>query len=389
MKNDGEFVPTKLTLLTILLASTLMLLGGAAVAPALPQIQIAFPDADPMFIDMVITLPPLAIAVSGLLIGMLADRLGKVKVLIPSLLIFAVAGLTGYFLDDLWLLLAGRFFVGIGIAGISACCTALITEYYNGDRRVKILGYQTAAMGIGILFLEIGGGTLAEFGWHEPFLIYAVGLLIFLMALVSVKEPVNKDRGEIEDSGKFNRKAVIACYAGAFLLMMAMFSVPTKLAAFMVETVDASPAITGILLGLNGVMNSAMCLAYWPISFRIPRKYILGIAFTLMGAGLLCFFFANDIPTVLLCLFLVGMGLGLGTTTIVNILSSSVSPTRSGMIMGGYATFLNLGMFTATFVVAALIALSGDLRGMYVSMGAVAVVSAALFFVVIPRVDRA
>lgn len=80
-----EFKPTKLSMIAILLASMLMLMGGAAVAPALPAISLAFPDASESLINLIITLPSLAIAITGLLIGALSDKIGKVKVLLASL----------------------------------------------------------------------------------------------------------------------------------------------------------------------------------------------------------------------------------------------------------------------------------------------------------------
>ena len=56
--------------------------------------------------------------------------------------------------------------------------------------------------------------------------------------------------------------------------------------------------------------------------------------------------------------------------------------------MGGYGTALNLGQFSATFVIAALITMSGSLRGMYVSMGFIALIAAILFFIALPKVDE-
>lgn len=52
--DKGAFVPTRLTLLSMLLVSMLMLMGGAAVAPALPLIHAAFPDRD-FAVSLIIT----------------------------------------------------------------------------------------------------------------------------------------------------------------------------------------------------------------------------------------------------------------------------------------------------------------------------------------------
>ena len=136
MQEVKQFTPTKLTLLTILLCSMLMLMGGAAVAPALPLIEQVFPGQDTL-VSMIITIPSLAVAVVGFAMGALADRLGKVRVLATSLVVFTAAGAVGYLMEggsdtQLYILLAFRFVVGIGIAGISSAVIALPAEYLPG-----------------------------------------------------------------------------------------------------------------------------------------------------------------------------------------------------------------------------------------------------------------
>ena len=93
-----------------------------------PEIGMVFPQYDSFVINLIISLPSLAIVLAGLVIGALADRLGKVRVLLVSLALFGVAGVSGYFINDIPTLLVGRFFVGVGIAGISCRCTALVAE---------------------------------------------------------------------------------------------------------------------------------------------------------------------------------------------------------------------------------------------------------------------
>ena len=110
--------PTKMTLITLLLASMLILMGGAAIAPALPAISEVFPDASEFVISLIITLPSLSVAIFGLVMGRMADKIGKVRVLVLSLLILAISGISGYFLDDLTAILIGRFTLGIGIGEI-------------------------------------------------------------------------------------------------------------------------------------------------------------------------------------------------------------------------------------------------------------------------------
>ena len=108
-REKGVFKPTKLTLVAILLSSMLILMGGAAVAPALPLIEANFPGQESL-VSLIITLPSLAVAIVGYAIGVLADRLGKVRVLLTALAIFTVFGFAGYFMEgNIWMMLAVRF----------------------------------------------------------------------------------------------------------------------------------------------------------------------------------------------------------------------------------------------------------------------------------------
>lgn len=118
----------------------LPLMGATAVAPALPLISQAFPGFLKVIISMIITLPSLAVALTGIFVGMAIDRFGKVPIFVLSLVLFTFAGISGYFLDSFPIILLGRIILGIGLGGILTSVTILITSYYTGAERDKILG---------------------------------------------------------------------------------------------------------------------------------------------------------------------------------------------------------------------------------------------------------
>ena len=129
--------------------------------------------------------------------AMMATKIGMAKTFILSLAIFTVTGTMGYFASTIWELLAYRFLLGIGIAGIATTSTALIGMYYSGMKRMQIIGLQSAAMGIGCLILETLGGVLADIGWKEPFLVYLIGIPIILVSLLGIRD-IEFDSSEYE-----------------------------------------------------------------------------------------------------------------------------------------------------------------------------------------------
>lgn len=380
---SGAFKPTRLTLVSMLLASMLMLMGGAAVAPALPLIHAAFPDRD-FAVSLVITLPSLAVGCTGLVIGSLADRFGKVRTLVVSLMVFTMAGASSFLLEDLNVILGMRFLVGIGIAGITATVTALMAEYYTGMERVKVLSYQSAAMGIGVLVLEYTGGSLAAYSWHEPFLVYLIGIPILLMCILSMREPERTVRASADDAPRqANRRLILVCYAAIFVCQMMMFLIPTKIPTFLEDPAlpgHVSASVVGLFLGLNGIVNTIVSLFYRRIVSRIRPFLIIGMGFLLLGVGMVILMVSPTVGTALATMVLVGAGMGMVSPAISNTLAGEATSSTSGKIMGGYSTFLNFGQFAISLISVPLLAMvGGSIPDMFAVMGVAAIVVAMLF----------
>ena len=387
MQEVKQFTPTKLTLLTILLCSMLMLMGGAAVAPALPLIEQVFPGQDTL-VSMIITIPSLAVAVVGFAMGALADRLGKVRVLATSLVVFTAAGAVGYLMEggsdtQLYILLAFRFVVGIGIAGISSAVTALIAEYYTGMDRVRALSYQSAAMGVGVLILEYTGGVLAEFSWREPFLVYLIGVPILLMVLLTMREPQREDHGSmgrITPERKANKWLLTICYITIFVAMTMAFLLPTKMPTYLQTELAVSTSVTGLFLGVHGVTNACFSLMYRRFVQRISPFSIIAVGFLLLAIALLTLEVSESVASAVVMMIVAGAGLGMVCPAVSNTLAGETTASTSGKIMGGYSTCLNLGQFSISLISVPLFAAVGssypDLFGV---MAVVAVVACIMF----------
>ena len=369
MQEVKQFTPTKLTLLTILLCSMLMLMGGAAVAPALPLIEQVFPGQDTL-VSMIITIPSLAVAVVGFAMGALADRLGKVRVLATSLVVFTAAGAVGYLMEggsdtQLYILLAFRFVVGIGIAGISSAVTALI------------------AMGVGVLILEYTGGVLAEFSWREPFLVYLIGVPILLMVLLTMREPQREDHGSmgrITPERKANKRLLTICYITIFVAMTMAFLLPTKMPTYLQTELAVSTSVTGLFLGVHGVTNACFSLMYRRFVQRISPFSIIAVGFLLLAIALLTLEVSESVASAVVMMIVAGAGLGMVCPAVSNTLAGETTASTSGKIMGGYSTCLNLGQFSISLISVPLFAAVGssypDLFGV---MAVVAVVACIMF----------
>ncbi len=96
--------------ISLLLISMMTMMAGAVIAPSLPQIKQVFIDIEniDLLSRLIITLPALFIAIFSPLAGYLADRFGRKKLLLTSLVLYAIGGSSGYFVNDIYYILIGR-----------------------------------------------------------------------------------------------------------------------------------------------------------------------------------------------------------------------------------------------------------------------------------------
>ncbi len=141
----GVTGPSTATAVTLLAASTLTVMAPTIVAPALPSIAREFAGvarAD-LLVPLVLTLPALVIALTASGAGALVDRIGR-RVLLGGILLYGLAGGTGWFVSSLPALLAGRVGLGLAIAAALTAVTTLIGDLYGGRARSRMLARQAA-----------------------------------------------------------------------------------------------------------------------------------------------------------------------------------------------------------------------------------------------------
>src|ERR1044071_581858 len=109
-----------------------------------------------------------------LLGGRAADLLGRRRVFLISLGVFAVASLLGALVDDGTLLIATRFIKGVSAAFTAPAGLSIITTSFpEGTARNKALAVYTATGATGFSLGLVIGGLLTEIGWRWVFFLPA------------------------------------------------------------------------------------------------------------------------------------------------------------------------------------------------------------------------
>ena len=159
----GEFIAMMSMLMSTIAISVDTLL------PAFDEIEAQF-DLDPLNspVSLTITVFFIAMGVSTLVWGPLADRFGRKPVMYASLILVVVGALVSTFAPTFEVLLAGRVFWGAAAAGPRTVILAIVRDSYEGDVMARIMSLVTAvflivpilAPGLGELLLLVGSWRL-------------------------------------------------------------------------------------------------------------------------------------------------------------------------------------------------------------------------------------
>jgi MFS family permease len=128
-------------------------------------------------------------ALGGVGFGILADRFGRARTLVITILIYAVfTGLAG-FSHSWWELAAYRFVTALGIGGEWAAGATLVAEVWPESLRVKGAGLLQSAWGVGYFFAAAIYFGLSAQSWRLMFFVGIVPALVAVLARLKVREP--------------------------------------------------------------------------------------------------------------------------------------------------------------------------------------------------------
>lgn len=366
--------------ITLLLASGLTIMSATTIAPALPQIAKFFSGNAEILSKLVLTIPALFIAVFSPVMGVLLSRFGRVRILFISLVLYAVAGSSGYFIEGIFALLTGRAILGIAVAGIMTTTTTLIGDYFTGEARNRFTGMQSMFSALcGVLFVVVGGG-LAEYGWHTPFLIYLFSLVVLGFGIFTLSEPEVKvySNLETENEKTYSKKLVAIIMGTAFITMVVFNMAPVQIPFLLKEISVSSSRLIGVAIScftLGGAITSGL---YGVIKKKLSHSQVNVLAFLLFGIGYMLVGFSNSYYQVLICLSITGIGGGMMLPNAMVWLLSATPARERGMMMGLLSSFIFLGQFVSPIIVQPIIGLV-DLSTTFVIVGLFALLISGLY----------
>lgn len=350
------------TNLQIMFGVTLMvILGVSSIMPVLPELTVKL-NIPARSIGLVVTVFALPGVLLAPLAGILADRVGRKKVLVASLLIFGLFGTACGFADSFETLLLLRLLQGVGMAPIGVLNTTLIGDLYDGTDRITAMGYVGTVLSIGTAILPAIGGTLALFGWNYPFMLPVVALPLAVLVQFSLKNPEPHRRHRFKHYVKgalsvISTKRAIGLFSLTFLTFMILYGpFVTYIPLLLQDRFDMTPVTIGLIIAVSSLFTGLASSQLGRLATRFREVSILRASFTLFLLSMCLTPFVTSAWGFLAPLGLFGAAMGLGGPSRITLIAGLAPANRRALVMAANGMIQRLGQTVAPVLMGAVLA---------------------------------
>ena len=195
----------------------------------------------------------LASAFGGTLFGWIADRAGRTRALVWSILVYSVFTALTATSSSVAELVLWRTLVGIGLGGEWSAGSVLVAETWPAKHRGKAMGLMQSGFAIGYLLAAgLAALVLPRFGWRALFLLGVAPALFAAWVRVSVPEPelwtTRRPRAPLREllAPALLRRALIA-FGVAASVLFAYWGIFTWVPAYLATPIEKGGAGLGIV----------------------------------------------------------------------------------------------------------------------------------------------
>ncbi|MBN3522793.1 MFS transporter [Paenibacillus apiarius] len=336
-----------------------LVLGNSMLVPILPEVKRHL-HLTQLQTSLIITLFSVTAGIVIPFSGYLSDRFGRKKVMIPSLIIYGIAGiLTG--LGAMWgsygMLIGSRALQGLGAAGTASIAMALVGDLYKDAQESQALGLIEASNGAGKVISPILGSALALWTWTAPFFAFPVFCALSLAAVTWLIHepdqrpeavPIKKYLHNIKDIFKQKGRWLIPAFFAGSLALFILFGILFYLS----DILEEKPySIKGIMKGLVlaipllGMVTTAYITGNLIKKNGVLIRWLINIGLLMMAVSLgFTIFFNKNVYGFISLITVSSIGTGLLLPCLNTMITGSVDKAERGMILSLYNSLRFLGV---------------------------------------------
>lgn len=389
-------------LLSLASIPLMMTLGNSMLIPVLPTIQKKL-NISAFQSSLIITVYSIMAIIFIPIAGYLSDRIGRKKVIIPSLILTgiggAVSGLAPILLNQpYWLILVGRLLQGVGASGAFPVVIPLVGDMFEKEEDVSNgLGIIETSNTFGKVLSPIVGALLAVITWYTPFLTIPILCLISILLVgFFVKVPKNQEDPptfheflqNTKNTFKENLKWLIAIFIIGCIVMFVLFGTLFYLSELLESTYHIKAVRKGFVIAIPlFALSAASLIAGRKIGQnKSLMKWLTLIGMFIAAVMMVCLSFQPNIRLFLLFLFVSGIGIGVALPCLDAFITEGIQKENRGTITSLYSSMRFIGVAAGPPIYAVIMEYS--VRNMFLAAAGISLAAVILSIISI-RPERA
>jgi MFS family permease len=344
-------------------------MGVSSITPAFPQIADAL-DIEPAQTGLLITFYYISGVVLTPFLGLLADRVGRKRILVPSLFLFGIAGAACALVRDFESLLALRLLQGMGAASLGALNLTLIGDIFSGHQRTAAMGYNASVLSVGTASYPAIGGALAMLGWYYPFALPIVAVPVGLFVLFRLENPEPEAKTDLKTyfaqlgAGLKNRQ-VVGIFAISFVVFAILFGpYLTFLPLLLNDYFEVDSWAIGLVISSASITTFLVSVNLGKLTRRFSATGLIYTSIVLYVVSMAMLPYMPSAAWIVLPSLVYGAAQGLNIPSVQTLLAGLAPTEYRGAFMALNGTVYRVGQTTGPVAAGALYAVWG-FEGVY------------------------
>lgn len=328
---------------------TLMaVLGSSSISPAFPEVREQF-GVSVGQVGLLITVFTLPGVFLTFFAGALSDRFGRKRILIPSLLVFGIAGGACVLAPNFETLLLLRILQGVGAASLGALNVTLVGDLFSGRERTTALGYNSSVLNVGTASYPAIGGALAAFGWYYPFALPLLAIPVALLVLFSLNNPEPRNDQELKEKAqsvweRAKDGLVVGLFANTFVVFVILFgALIAYLPSFMSERFGSGSLFIGVVLASTSVTAAFTSTQAGRLADHFSGKALIRTSYLLYAVSLCLVPLVPSVWLLFVPTVLFGVAQTLNLPNAFSLLNEAAPTENRGAFISLNSTILRLG----------------------------------------------
>ncbi|MDY6825234.1 MAG: MFS transporter [Thermodesulfobacteriota bacterium] len=364
-----------LNLLILLAVVMFAVTGGSLVGPILPEMM-NLAGATSTNVGLALSAYTFSAMITTPLLGPVADRFGRKRVIVPAVMLFGVGGLLITFTRSFWLVLVWRALQGIGVGGMMNTVVAAIGDMYEEPDRSRAMGYRITVQGMTNALVPFVSGAIATVAWFLPFYIHSLAILMAIFAAFKLQEPAG-----VATQKRYMRRALRAMariraiwlFFSNFLAFVLLYGIVVYMPILVVEQFGLTTLFSGLAISVAAGVSALVASQAGRISKKFPEDFRVLWGFCCCGLSHLLAAIAPGYAVLLLFMVVWGLGFGVLMPTLNAAAAGLVSTELRAGVLSIFTLLIYLGQ-TVSPPFFALFVHDGVIRGAFFAGSALALV---------------